>query len=92
MLNPFFHSKINFEQQKIVIRINIYGWIKAKKNNFVEQLNNPYKCIIFGPAKDFFFRSSVEMSNINVLFRAAVRGLVLIEAQLKFRSRGLVFE
>jgi hypothetical protein len=42
MLNPFLHSKMDSEQQKIVIRINLYNQIPAKKKHFVEQLINTY--------------------------------------------------
>ena len=31
MLNPFLHSEMNSEQQKIVIRVNLYSRIPAKK-------------------------------------------------------------
>jgi hypothetical protein len=31
MLNPFLHSKMDFEQQKTVIRVNLYRQIPAKK-------------------------------------------------------------
>jgi hypothetical protein len=31
MLNPFLHSEMDFEQQKIVIRVNLYRRIPAKK-------------------------------------------------------------
>jgi hypothetical protein len=31
MLNPFLHSEMDFEQQKIVIRVNLYCRIPAKK-------------------------------------------------------------
>jgi hypothetical protein len=32
MVNPFLHSEIDFEQQKIVIRVNLYRWILVKKS------------------------------------------------------------
>jgi hypothetical protein len=31
MLNPFLHLKMDFEQQKIVICVNLYGGIPVKK-------------------------------------------------------------
>lgn len=31
MLNTFLHSEMDFEQQKIVIRVNLYHQIPAKK-------------------------------------------------------------
>jgi hypothetical protein len=31
MLNPFLHSKMDFEQQKIVIHVNLYRRIPQKK-------------------------------------------------------------
>jgi hypothetical protein len=38
MLNPFLHSEMNSEQQKIVIRINLYDQVPVKKNHFLKQL------------------------------------------------------
>jgi hypothetical protein len=35
MLNPFLHSEIDFEQQKIMIHVNLYSRIPAKKNYFI---------------------------------------------------------
>jgi hypothetical protein len=40
MLNPFLHSEMDFEQQKIVIRVNLYRLDSDEKNHFVEQLAN----------------------------------------------------
>ena len=31
MMNPFMHSEMNYEQQKIVIRVNLYDRITTKK-------------------------------------------------------------
>jgi hypothetical protein len=38
MLNQFLHLKMDFEQQKIAIHVNLY----PKKSHFVEQLANPF--------------------------------------------------
>jgi phenylpyruvate tautomerase PptA (4-oxalocrotonate tautomerase family) len=41
MLNPFLHSKIDFEQQKILISVNLYRQILAKKkSHFIKELDN----------------------------------------------------
>jgi hypothetical protein len=43
MLNPFLHSEMDYEQQKIVIRVNLYRQIAAKKSHLVEQLGNAFR-------------------------------------------------
>jgi hypothetical protein len=40
MLNPFLHSEMDSEQQKIVIHVNLYVRIPVKKKHLVKQLAN----------------------------------------------------
>jgi hypothetical protein len=40
MLNPFLHSEVDFEQQKIVILCKFISPDFDEKNHFIEQLHN----------------------------------------------------